>query len=163
MSFVNETDVIDLMERMIKNLLVLFGGFLKILLLGFPIKMLWKVWWIVQFEKPLEIVDLSDIVKDCELKVFEPAGNKNGRVALLRAPEASSITRSQIDSYTNLVSQHGAKGLAYIKINDLEKGSEGLQSPILKFLSESVVNEILMAAGARNGDSYSLVQEKVKS
>ena len=156
MSFVNETDVIDLMERMIKNL---FGAVLGVSLKDPFVRISYKD----AMEKygtdrpdlrnPLEIVDLSDIVKDCEFKVFaEPAGKKNGRVALLRAPEASSITRSQIDSYTNLVSQHGAKGLAYIKINDLEKGSEGLQSPILKFLSESVVNEILMAAGARNGD-----------
>ena len=156
MSFVTENDLIGLMEKMIKQL---FGSVLDVSLVAPFLRMSYED----AMEKygtdrpdlrnPLELVELSETVKGCEFKVFaEPAAAENSRVALLRVPDARSITRSQIDSYTNLVCQHGAKGLAYLKINDLEKGIEGLQSPILKFLSESVVNAILKTADAQSGD-----------
>ena len=80
---------------------------------------------------PLQIIEIAPLVKDCDFKVFsKPASEKDGRVAVLKAPGAQGVTRKQIDDYTELVGQHGAQGLAYIKINDLGKGLDGLQSPI---------------------------------
>jgi aspartyl-tRNA synthetase len=102
---------------------------------------------------PLELVDAADLVKDCEFKVFAgPAKDPAGRVAALRVPKGSELTRSQIDEYTAYVGQFGAKGLAYIKVNDAGKGREGLQSPILKFLSDAAIAGILQRTGAQGGD-----------
>jgi aspartyl-tRNA synthetase len=102
---------------------------------------------------PLELVDVADLVKGCEFKVFAgPASNPNGRVAALRVPKGGELTRSQIDEYGAYVAQYGAKGLAYIKVNDAAKGRDGLQSPILKFLSDEAVAGILGRSGAKTGD-----------
>jgi aspartyl-tRNA synthetase len=103
---------------------------------------------------PLELVEVADLVKDAEFKVFaEPAARPDGRVAALRLPGGGErLTRSQIDSYTEFVKQYGAKGLAYIKVGDPAKGREGLQSPILKFLSDASLAGILARTGARAGD-----------
>ena len=102
----------------------------------------------------LELVDVDDLLKEVEFKVFSgPANQENGRVAALRLPQGSKLlTRQQIDQYTEYVKQFGAKGLAYIKVNQLENGTDGLQSPILKFLPDAVINEIMGRAGAENGD-----------
>ena len=102
---------------------------------------------------PLELTDVSDLMQDVEFKVFSgPAKMKDGRVAALKVPGGSSLSRKDIDEYTNYVANFGAKGLAYIKVNDLQAGSEGLQSPILKFLPEPVINAIMERTGAQNGD-----------
>jgi aspartyl-tRNA synthetase len=102
---------------------------------------------------PLELVDVADLVKDCEFKVFAgPANDANGRVAALRAPGGGGFTRKEIDDYTAHVARYGAKGLAYIKVNDAAKGRDGLQSPILKFLSDAAVAGILARTRAQSGD-----------
>ena len=102
---------------------------------------------------PLEIVDIADLVKTAEFKVFAgPANAPDGRVAALRLPRGGELTRSQIDQYTAYVAQYGAKGLAYVKVNDAGKGREGLQSPILKFLSDDAVAGILARTKAESGD-----------
>src|SRR6201990_1324248 len=102
---------------------------------------------------PLELVDVADLVKDCDFKVFAgPAKDPKGRVAALRVPGGSSLPRSQIDDYTAFVARYGAKGLAYIKVNERAKGKEGLQSPIVKFLSDAAVAGILERTGAQDND-----------
>ena len=102
---------------------------------------------------PLELVDVADLVAGCDFKVFAgPAKDPNGRVAALRAPGGGGISRSEIDAYTAYVARYGAKGLAYIKVNEKAKGREGLQSPILKFLSDEAVAGILERTGAQDND-----------
>jgi len=102
---------------------------------------------------PLELVDVADLVKDCEFKVFAgPAKDPKGRVTALRVPGGASMPRSQIDDYTAHVARFGAKGLAYIKVNEIAKGRDGLQSPITKFLSDDAVKGILSRTGAVDGD-----------
>jgi aspartyl-tRNA synthetase len=101
----------------------------------------------------LELVDVADLVADCDFKVFAgPAKDPNGRVTALRAPGGGGISRSEIDAYTAYVARYGAKGLAYIKVNDKAKGRDGLQSPILKFLSDAAVAGILERTGAQDND-----------
>ena len=102
---------------------------------------------------PLELVDLSDVMKEVEFKVFSgPANMANGRVAALRLPRGNELTRKEIDDLTSFVGQYGARGLAYIKVNDVANGREGLQSPILKFLPDDVVQTILLRTEAETGD-----------
>jgi aspartyl-tRNA synthetase len=102
---------------------------------------------------PLELTELTDTVKDVDFKVFKEAAHlKDGRVAALRLPQGGALTRSEIDGYTDYVKQFGAKGLAYIKVNTIERGTDGLQSPILKFLSPGAIQVILERTGARDGD-----------
>jgi aspartyl-tRNA synthetase len=101
----------------------------------------------------LELVDVADLVRDCDFKVFAaPARDPGGRVAALRVPGAGSLPRSQIDEYTAFVGRYGAKGLAYIKVNDSARGRDGLQSPIIKFLSDAALAGILERTGAAAGD-----------
>jgi aspartyl-tRNA synthetase len=102
---------------------------------------------------PLELVDVADLVATCDFKVFAgPAKDPKGRVAALRVPGGGAMPRSQIDEYTAFVARYGAKGLAYIKVNETAKGKEGLQSPIVKFLSDESVKGILERTGAKDGD-----------
>jgi aspartyl-tRNA synthetase len=102
---------------------------------------------------PLELVSVTDIMRQVEFKVFAgPAADPKGRVAALRVPNGGELSRKEIDDYTKFVGRYGAKGLAYIKCNDVAAGSEGLQSPILKFLPDEVVKAILERTGAQNGD-----------
>ena len=102
---------------------------------------------------PLELVDVADLVAGCDFKVFAgPAKDPKGRVAALRVPGGGAMPRSQIDDYTAYVARYGAKGLAYIKVNETAKGKEGLQSPIVKFLSDESVKGILERTGAKDGD-----------
>ena len=103
---------------------------------------------------PLQFVDLKDLMADVDFQAFrEPANDKYGRVIALRLPQGvESLSRKMLDDYGVFVGEYGAKGLAYIKVNDLSKGLEGLQSPILKFLPEAKVTEILKRVEAQNGD-----------
>ncbi|MGZ8197627.1 MAG: aspartate--tRNA ligase, partial [Burkholderiales bacterium] len=111
----------------------------------------------------LELTELTDVVKNVEFKVFRDAAQmQGGRVAALRVPGGGALTRGEIDAYTDYVKIYGAKGLAYIKVNAREKGIEGLQSPILKFLSSNVVSELLDRTGARDGDVVFFGADKAK-
>ena len=113
---------------------------------------------------PLELVDVADLVKDSEFKVFAaPAADKDGRVAALRVPGGGEkLSRKQIDDYQAYVARYGAKGLAYVKVNDAAKGREGLQSPILKFLSDAAVAGLLERTGAQSGDLVFFGADKAK-
>ena len=102
---------------------------------------------------PLELIEVGDLMRDVEFKVFAgPANSATGRVAALRAPGGGALTRKQIDDYTAYVATLGAKGLAYIKVNDSDTGRDGLQSPILKFLPDEVIAALLERTAAVTGD-----------
>jgi len=102
---------------------------------------------------PLELVDVGDLMQGVEFKVFAgPALDPRGRVAALRLPRGGELTRKEIDDYTSFVGIYGAKGLAYIKVNERSRGREGLQSPILKFLPDDVIEAIMRRTGAEDGD-----------
>jgi aspartyl-tRNA synthetase len=102
---------------------------------------------------PFELVDIADLVKDIEFNVFSgPANEAQGRVTALRIPKAADLSRKAIEDYTQYVAIFGAKGLAYIKVLDPAQGLEGLQSPILKFIPEAIVNAILQRVKAEKGD-----------
>lgn len=102
---------------------------------------------------PLELVDVADLVKDVDFKVFSgPANDEHGRVAVICVPGGASLSRKQIDDYGKYVNIYGAKGLAWLKVNDLDAGLDGIQSPILKFLNESVVHGLLERTQAKSGD-----------
>ena len=112
----------------------------------------------------LEIIELSDVMKDVDFKVFSGAANMaGGRVAALRVPNGGAISRSEIDAYTEFVKIYGAKGLAYIKINDITKlNEEGLQSPIVKNIHETALKAIIERTGAQNGDIVFFGADKAK-
>jgi len=102
---------------------------------------------------PLELTDVADLVRDCDFKVFAaPAKDPKGRVTALRVPGGGAMPRSQIDGYTEFVGRYGAKGLAYIKVNERARGRDGLQSPIIKFLSDAALAGILERTGAADND-----------
>ena len=156
MSFVNQEEVRVIMEAMVKNL------FEEVLNHQFD----------HDFEKisyqdamhrygsdrphmgiGIELQDVSDLMKSVEFKVFSgPANESNSRVACLKLENASEITRKQIDGYTDFVGEFGAKGLAYIKVQNISQGLEGLQSPILKFLDESTINTLIERLSPQDGD-----------
>ncbi|MCB1827639.1 MAG: aspartate--tRNA ligase, partial [Coxiellaceae bacterium] len=156
MSFIEEKDIQTLMENMVRGL---FSTLLDVTLPDpFPRMTYAEAMRRFGSDKPdlripLELIDVGDLMKDVEFKVFHaPANDPCGRVAALHVPNASELSRKQIDDYTKFVSIYGAKGLAYIKVNDPSKGSEGLQSPILKFLPEPVIQGILERTKAKAGD-----------
>ncbi|MEJ2762599.1 aspartate--tRNA ligase [Photobacterium sp. MCCC 1A19761] len=102
---------------------------------------------------PLELVDVADILKDVDFKVFSgPANDPKGRVAVIRVPGGAVLTRKQIDEYTKFVGIYGAKGLAWMKVNDRDAGFDGVQSPVAKFLNEEVVAQLLDRTQAQSGD-----------
>jgi aspartyl-tRNA synthetase len=102
---------------------------------------------------PLELVDVADVMKAVDFKVFSgPANDPKGRIAALRLPKGGELTRKEIDEYTKFVGIYGAKGLAYIKVNEKAKGREGLQSPILKFLPDEAIDAIMSRTAAEDGD-----------
>ena len=102
---------------------------------------------------PLEIIDVADIVKDVDFKVFStPANDPKGRVALLCVPNGATLTRKQLNEYTQFVSVYGAKGMAWIKVNERDKGIEGVQSPVAKFFTAEQMEALLMRAQANDGD-----------
>ncbi|SFN59188.1 aspartyl-tRNA synthetase [Nitrosospira briensis] len=155
-SFLNETQIMALMEEMICGV---FKNVMNIDLPNpFPRLTHAEAMFKYGSDKPdlrvpLVLTDLTDVMQDVEFKVFREAALKNGgRVAALRVPGGGALSRKEIDDYTSFVAIYGAKGLAYIKVNALEKGTEGLQSPILKFLPEPVVRIILERSGAKDGD-----------
>ncbi len=156
MAFINETDIMQLMEDLFRQL------FQELIDVRWPaqIPVLTYAECMRRFgtdrpdlRNPLELVELSDAMVNEKFNVFKkPARAAGCRVAALRVPDAIRLTRLQIDNYTKYVSQFGAKGLAYIKVNDPSLGREGLQSPILKFLSDESINEIIHRCRANSGD-----------
>jgi len=154
-SFLSQDQIMVLMEGLVR---ALFKDVLGVDLPAFPRMSYAEAMRRYASDKPdlriaLELVDVADLVADCEFKVFAgPAKDPEGRVAALRVPGGAALPRSQIDEYTAYVGRYGAKGLAYVKVNDLAKGREGLQSPILKFLSDAAVAGILERSGAATGD-----------
>lgn len=112
---------------------------------------------------PLELVDIADLVRDCDFNVFSTAAqDPSGRVAAIKLPNGCSLTRKQLDEYGHFVGIYGAKGLAYIKVNDRTQGMQGIQSPILKFLTESHINAILDRLDAQTGDVIFFGADKEK-
>ena len=160
MSFVDENDVITLMEQMIRELFKAVAG----AELPEPIPRLSHADALARYGTdrpdlriPLELTELTDLMKEVEFKVFSaPASHPAGRVAALNIPAGGSLSRAQIDQYTEFVKQFGAGGLAYIKVNDagpkVADLRAGLHSPILKFLPDQVLGEILKRSGANSGD-----------
>jgi aspartyl-tRNA synthetase len=155
-SFLDEDSIMSLMETMIREL---FAELLDVNLPD-PFPRLSYAESVARFGTdrpdlriPLELVDLGDMMQDVEFKVFSgPARDPQGRIAALRVPGGGEISRKDIDEYTRYVGKYGARGLAYIKVNDAAAGREGLQSPILKFLPDEVVAAILSRTGAGDGD-----------
>ena len=155
-SFMDETAITALMEEMIRKL---FKDALGVALPAeFPRMSYHEAMRRFGTDRPdlrvpLELVDVGDLVKSVEFKVFSaPANRPSGRVAALRAPRGGELTRKTIDGYADFVAIYGAKGVAYIKINERERGRDGLQSPILKFLPDEVIHGILDRTRAENGD-----------
>ncbi|TVP09854.1 aspartate--tRNA ligase [Shewanella sp. KCT] len=154
-SFMTSAQVMDKTEEMVRGL---FKELLNVDLGEFPKMTFAEAMRRYGSDKPdlrnpLELVDVADLVKDVDFKVFqEPANDSEGRVAVLCVPGGASLSRKQLDEYGKYVNIYGAKGLAWMKVNELEKGLEGIQSPVLKFLSEEVVKGILERTGAANGD-----------
>ena len=154
-SFIDEETLMGLNEEMIRSL---FKDVLDIELPEFPRMPYSEAMQRYGSDKPdlripLELQDVGDLVESVDFKVFAgPAKDPKGRVAALRVPKGAELTRKQIDDYTKFVGIYGAKGLAYIKVNELAKGAEGLQSPIVKFLGDDVALAIMERVGAEDGD-----------
>jgi len=156
MSFIDESIIMDMTESMVRNL---FAKVLDVKLPdAFPHMSYEEAMRDYGSDKPdlripLKLTELSDLMADVEFKVFsEPAKNDAGRVAALHVPGGGKLSRKEIDVYTEFVSRYGAKGLAYIKCNDVAKGREGLQSPIIKFFPDDVLAAIVERTGAADGD-----------
>jgi aspartyl-tRNA synthetase len=156
MSFVDEQAVTGLVEQMIR---LLFKEVMDVELPN-PFPRISYAEAMARFgsdrpdmRNPLELIELKDVMQGVEFKVFAAAAtNPAGRIAALRAPGGGALSRKQIDDYTDFVAIYGAKGLAYIKINDKAAGRDGLQSPILKFLPDAVIDAIMVRTGAEDGD-----------
>ncbi|MDH5472325.1 MAG: aspartate--tRNA ligase [Gammaproteobacteria bacterium] len=155
-SFMSEDQVMNLMEDMIREL---FANVLEEALPNpFPRMPHKEAMERFGSDKPdlripLELVDIGDLMKDVEFKVFSgPAQDPNGRLVVLRVPKGAELSRKDIDGYTDYVGRYGAKGLAWIKVNDLAAGREGLQSPIVKFLPDEVLTAIMERTGTQSED-----------
>jgi aspartyl-tRNA synthetase len=156
MSFVDQQSVMNKMQDLIRYV---FDRVMNISLPEvFPVMSYSEAMRRFGSDKPdlrisMELVDLSDIMKEVEFKVFSgPAKDKDGRVAALAVPGGSSLSRKEIDDYTSFVARYGAKGLAYIKIEDISKKKDGMQSPILKFLPDEVIDELVNRVDINDGD-----------
>ena len=165
-SFMNEDDIMSMMEAMMRGL---FKTVMNTDIDG-PFPRMSHAQAMERFGSdkpdlriPLELQTISDLLGDVEFKVFSgPAKDPEGRVAALRVPGGNALTRKEIDVYTEYVGRYGARGLAYIKCNDVEQGRDGLQSPILKFLPDDAISEILQRTGAKTGDLIFFGADKEK-
>jgi aspartyl-tRNA synthetase len=156
MSFIDEDDVMDIMEKLIRKL------FKDVLDVSLPERFP-RMGYAEAMDRfgndrpdlriPLELVEVSDLMAGVEFKVFAgPAADDDGRVAALHLPGGASLTRKAIDGYTDFVGRYGAKGLAYIKVNSVSEGRDGLQSPILKFLPDETVSGLISRLQPGDGD-----------
>ena len=166
-SFLGELEIREIMEGLVRTMWKEAMG--VDLPDPFPIKTFAEVMAKYGSDKPdlrvsLELTELTDLMKTVDFKVFRAAADlPNGRVAALRVPNGGALTRKEIDDYTAFVKIYGAGGLAYIKVNDVTRANEeGLQSPVVKFLSEAVLREILNRTGAANGDVIFFGADKEK-
>ncbi|MCK0538193.1 aspartate--tRNA ligase [Alcanivorax quisquiliarum] len=154
-SFVDEQDIMSITEDVVRTV---FREMLDVTLPEFPRMPFAEAMRRFGSDKPdlripLELIDIGDLLAGVDFKVFSgPANDPKGRVAALRVPAGADLSRKDIDDYTKYVSIYGAKGLAYIKVNDLAAGHDGLQSPILKFLTDEAIAGILERTGAQTGD-----------
>ncbi|MDE0733544.1 MAG: aspartate--tRNA ligase [Gammaproteobacteria bacterium] len=164
-SFMDEEQIMTIMEEMISHV---FRSHLDTELGKFPRMTHAEAMTRYGSDKPdlridLELVDIADLMKEVDFKVFSvPANDSESRVVALRVPKGNEISRKAIDSYTEFVSIYGAKGLAWVKVNDLGAGLEGLQSPILKFMPEEVINQLMQNVQAETGDIIFFGAGKVK-
>ncbi len=155
-SFMDEDGVMDITENMIREL---FAHVLEEALPNpFPRMTYKEAMHRYGSDKPdlridMELVDIGDLMSDVEFKVFSgPAKDPNGRLVVLRVPQGAKLSRREIDGYTAFVGRYGAKGLAWIKVNDVAAGREGLQSPIVKHLPDNVLDELIKRSGTQTGD-----------
>ena len=164
-SFMDEEEIRALFQNMIKGV---FVETLDIELGDFPIMAYSEAMHRFGSDKPdlrvkLEFTELTDVMADVDFKVFSaPATTPGGRVVALRVPNGGEMSRGEIDSYTEFVKIYGAKGLAWIKVNDVAAGRDGLQSPIVKNIHDAAIAEILKRTGAQNGDLLFFGADKVK-
>ncbi|MDP3245912.1 MAG: aspartate--tRNA ligase [Polaromonas sp.] len=164
-SFMGEQDIRDLFQGMISNI---FKTVLATDLGEFPVMAYADAMHRFGSDKPdlrvnLEFTELTDVMADVDFKVFSaPATTPGGRVVALRVPGGSEMSRGEIDGYTEFVKIYGAKGLAWIKVNDVSKGRDGLQSPIVKNIHDAALAEILKRSGAQNGDIIFFGADKAK-
>ncbi len=165
-SFLGEQEIRDLFEQMIR---VVFKSTINAELdETFPVMAYAEAMARFGSDKPdlrirLEFTELTDVMKDVDFKVFSaPANMKDGRVAALRVPQGGELSRGEIDSYTEFVRIYGAKGLAWIKVNERAKGRDGLQSPIVKNLHEASIAAILERTGAQDGDIIFFAADRLK-
>ena len=156
MSFVDEAYITDTMEQMVRGV---FKSVLDVELdREFPQMSYAEAMQRFGSDKPdlripLELVEIADLVADVDFKVFsQPAKDPEGRVVALKVPDGTKMSRKELDDYGDYVGRYGARGLAYIKVNDRGAGLEGLQSPILKFLTEQAINGVLDRVEAKTGD-----------
>jgi len=154
-SFMDEQAIMTMMEKMIGQL---FKQTLAVDLGEFPRMPYAEAMRRYGSDKPdlrvaIELVDVADLLKDVEFKVFSgPANDENGRVAAICVPGGAELSRKQIDQYTEYAGRYGAKGLAWMKIKEVGKGVEGVQSPIAKFLSDEIINQVINNTSAKSGD-----------
>jgi aspartyl-tRNA synthetase len=165
-SFMSEQEIRDMFEEMIR---LVFKNTLNIELPNpFPVMDYFEAMGLYGSDKPdmrvkLQFTDLTDVMKDVDFKVFSGAANMvNGRVVGMRVPGGANMPRSEIDAYTQFVAIYGAKGLAYIKVNEVAKGRDGLQSPIVKNLHDAALAQILALTGAQDGDLIFFGADKAK-
>jgi aspartyl-tRNA synthetase len=164
-SFMDEEEIRALFQNMIKGV---FVETLGIELGDFPIMAYSEAMHRFGSDKPdlrvkLEFTELTDVMADVDFKVFSaPATTPGGRVVALRVPNGGEMSRGEIDSYTEFVKIYGAKGLAWIKVNDVAAGRDGLQSPIVKNIHDAAIAEILKRTGAQNGDLLFFGADKAK-
>ena len=164
-TFLDEQEIMDLVETMFRQM---FRETIDVELPEFPVMTYADAMKKYGSDRPdlrfgLELADVADLLKEVEFNVFSgPANDPKSRVAALRLPNGDQLTRKMIDGYTKFVSIYGARGLAYIKVNDLAAGIEGLQSPILKFLPDNVVLNILDRVGAEDKDIIFFGADKAK-
>ena len=164
-SFMGEQDIRDMFQGMISNI---FKTVLNTDLGEFPVMAYGEAMHRFGSDKPdlrvsMEFTELTDVMADVDFKVFSvPATTLGGRVVALRVPGGAEMPRSEIDAYTEFVKIYGAKGLAWIKVNDVTKGREGLQSPIVKNIHDAAIAEILKRTGAANGDLLFFGADKSK-
>lgn len=164
-SFMDEEQIMTVMEQLISEV---FKTHLDVDLGTFPRMSHAEAMHRFGSDKPdlridTELVDIADLMKDVEFKVFSgPANDAKSRVVALRVPGGASISRKIIDDYTAFVAIYGAKGLAWVKVNDIDAGLEGLQSPILKFMPEDVVKSLMEKLKAQTGDIIFFGADKAK-
>jgi len=154
-SFMSSDQVRGMTEKMIREM---WQSLLNVDLGDFPIMPYSEAMSLYGSDKPdlrnpMKLVDVADLVKDVEFKVFSgPANDEKGRVAVLTVPGGAKLSRKQLDDYTKFIGIYGAKGLAWMKVNDRDAGAEGVQSPIAKFLNEDVITQLLERTNAQTGD-----------